>query len=138
MAILPSFILDLAVVLVACAALLSLVWYFFRKYRKKMVKQHEASEAAAEEGQSPAKLNFNEIKETMLTGPDAKEKLELMRTEAYLDRPTQKLLRNLLENGKGAAILPTYDLSLGFSYKSVESVFDEKSRGPTSKEVEDT
>ena len=137
MAILPSFILDLAVVLVSCAALLSLVWFFFRKYRKKMVKQHEAPEAAAEERRSPAKLNFDEIKETMLIGPDVKEKLELMRTEAYLDRPTQKLLRNLLENGKGAAILPTYDLSFGFRYKSVESVFDEKPRGPTSKEVED-
>ncbi len=137
MAILPSFILDLAVFLVAVAALLSLIWYFFRRYRKKMVKQHEAPEAAAEEKRSPAKLNFEEIKETMLIGPDAKEKLELMRTEAYLDRPTQKLLRNLLENGKGAAILPTYDLSSGFRYKSVESVFDEKPRGPTQKEVED-
>jgi predicted RNA-binding Zn-ribbon protein involved in translation (DUF1610 family) len=136
LAILPSFVLDLAVVLVACAALLSLVWYFSRKHRKRIVKQREVSEAA-EERQSPAKLNFDEIKETMLTGPDAKEKLELMRTEAYLDRPTQKLLRNLLENGKGAAILPTYDLSFGFRYKSVESVFDEDLRGSTSKEVED-
>ncbi|MDH5635917.1 MAG: hypothetical protein OEY47_04550, partial [Candidatus Bathyarchaeota archaeon] len=136
MAILSSFILDLAVVLAACAALLSLVWYLSRKNRKRIVKQREASEAA-EERQSPTNLSFDEIKETMLTGPDAKEKLELMRTEAYLDRPTQKLLRNLLENGKKAAILPTYDLSLGFRYKSVESVFDESHRGPISKEAED-
>ncbi len=51
------------------------------------------------------------------------KELELKRKEAYIERPIQALLRNLLETKK-EEILPTYDPSYGFRYTAVESVFN--------------
>jgi len=123
--ILPTLILELAIISIACATLVSLIWYSLKWYKKQTTKQREALRAAEEKSQSSAKLNFNEIRELMLTGSDAGEEIGLKRTEAYIERPTQKLLRNLLESGKEATILPTYDPSFGFRYETVESSFDE-------------
>jgi len=123
--ILTNLILELTIILIACATLFSLIWYFSKRYQEKTAKQHEAQRAAEEKRQSSAKLNFEEIRELMLTRPDAEEEIELKRMEAYIERPTQKLLRNLLESGKETTILPTYDPSFGFRYKTVESAFDE-------------
>jgi hypothetical protein len=92
---------------------------------EKPVKQDPSKEKVGEEKQPSDQLRFNEIRELMLKGPEAEEEIDLRRREAYIERPTQKLLRNLLEGGKKAEILPIYDLSLGFRYKTVESVFDE-------------
>ncbi len=90
---------------------------------KKTVKRSPDGKAEGEKASD--QLSFNEVKELMLKGPDAEEETELKRREAYIERPTQKLLRNLLEGGKKAEILPSYDLTLGFRYETVESVFDE-------------
>ena len=94
---------------------------------EKTAGERPSKRKAEEEKQPSDQLRFNEIRELMLTGPDAEEEIELKRREAYIERPTQKLLRNLLEGGKKAEILPSYDLSLGFRYKTVESVFDDRS-----------
>lgn len=102
-----------------------LLWlYFFKWSQKKTVNQVEAG-GVAENRPLSSKLNFDEIKELMLTNPDAKEEIQLKRKEAYIERPTQKLLRNLLESGKEAMIRPTYDPSFGFRYETVESAFDQ-------------
>jgi len=90
-----------------------------------MAKQDDAKKVAEETRLSPTKLNFDEIRELMLTEPDAAEEIELKRKEAYIERPTQRLLRNILKSGKKATILPTYDKSFGFRYEAVESAFDE-------------
>lgn len=113
-----------AVFLGFVACVLSIL-YFFKWYQKKTVKQREAQSAAEEERRSSAKLNFDEIRELMLTNPDVAEEIELKRKEAYIERPTQRLLRDLLESGKEATVLPTYDQSFGFRYETVESAFDE-------------
>ena len=122
---LPIFIWELIIIFIACTTLISLIWYFSKRYRKQKAKGREALVTAEEKMHSSAKLNFNDIRELMLTGPDAKEEVELKRKEAYIERPAQKLLRNLLESGKKATTLPTYDPSFGFRYKTVEAVFDE-------------
>jgi len=87
-----------------------------------------------ERGQSPDRLSFNEINELMLGSTDKKEEIELERREAYIERPTQRLLRKLLESGKEAEILPTYDPSSGFRYETAESVFEEDVTPETAKE----
>lgn len=92
---------------------------------EKKAKEEPSVRKIGEEKQPSDQLRFNEIRELMLRGLEAEEEIELKRREAYIERPTQKLLRNLLEGGKKAEILPTYDLSLGFRYETVESVFDE-------------
>ncbi|MGQ9552429.1 MAG: TackOD1 domain-containing metal-binding protein [Candidatus Bathycorpusculaceae bacterium] len=78
-----------------------------------------------ERGRSRGRLSFNEINELMLGGADKKEEIELERRDAYIERPTQRLLRKLLESGKEAEMLPTYDPSYGFRYETAESVFEE-------------
>nr|MDO8133072.1 hypothetical protein [Candidatus Njordarchaeum guaymaensis] len=118
-------ILELAMVLLwvtlLWATILSLILYFSQK--KKIRKQSETQRTAEE--RLPAKLSFDEIKELMLAKPHMEEEIELKRMEAYIERPSQKLLRNLLEMGKEAEMLPTYDPSFGFRYKTAESAFDE-------------
>lgn len=93
---------------------------------KKTVKQRETQGLAEKERRRLSDhLSSNEINKLMHDTPDKKEEIELERREAYIERPTLKLLRNLLGNGKKAEILPTYDPASGFRYKVVESVFEE-------------
>jgi DNA-directed RNA polymerase subunit RPC12/RpoP len=92
---------------------------------KKRAKQCEANGKAEGKRQLYDQLSLNEIKELALVKPGSEEEIELKRREAYIERPAQKLLRNLLESGKKAEILPTYDPSSSFRYETVESVFDE-------------
>ena len=125
MEFLQVFVLELAIIFITCATLVSLIWYFLKWYKKQTAKQREALRTAEEEKSPSAKLDFSEIRELMLTGSEAVEEIELKRMEAYLERPAQNLLRNLLESGKEAETLPTYDPSFGFRYKTVESAFNE-------------
>lgn len=120
----PFLVLEIAIILIMCVIIGSLAWYFFKGYHRKTKKQRETQEAE-EERPTRTKLGLDEIRELMLARPDTKEEIELKRIEAYVERPTQKLLRNLLESGKEAEILPAYDPSFGFRYKTVESAFDE-------------
>ena len=92
---------------------------------KRRAEQREAKEMAEGKRQAYDQLSLNEIKELALAKPGSEEEIELKRREAYIERPTQKLLRDLLERGKKAEILPTYDPSSSFRYETVESVFDE-------------
>jgi DNA-directed RNA polymerase subunit RPC12/RpoP len=92
---------------------------------KKRAKQREAEGTAEGKRQLYDQLSLNEIKELALAKPGSEEEIEFKRREAYIERPTQKLLRSLLERGKKAEILPTYDPSSSFRYETVESVFDE-------------
>ena len=86
------------------------------------------------------RLGFDDVRELIasaraLAGPNMGEEIELRRKDAYVELPTQKLLRSLLEKGKNAEILPTYDPSYGFRYKAVESVFDEEAAPAKSAEL---
>ncbi len=119
---LGTIILEVATVLIACATLVSLTWYFYKVYNKRTGKQ--LLKRQEEKRLPPIKLNLDEIRELMLTRPDAKEEIEIKRMEAYTERTTQRLLRQLLDRGKEAEILPTYDPSFGFRYKAVESAFN--------------
>ena len=92
---------------------------------KRITEQGEAKETPEVKKRSYDQLSLNEIKELALAKPGSEEEIELKRREAYIERPAQKLLRSLLEGGKKAEILPTYDLSSSFRYETVESVFDE-------------
>jgi len=92
---------------------------------KKRGKQREVKGTAEGKSQLHDQLSLSEIKELALAKPGAAEEIELKRREAYIERATQKLLRTLLEGGKKAEIVPTYDPSSSFRYETVESVFDE-------------
>ena len=77
-----------------------------------------------EETRSPDALKFDEIRQLLLDKRGGMDEIELLRKEAYVELPIQKLLRNLLEDWKKVEIIPTYDPSQGYRYKTVESVFD--------------
>jgi len=116
---------TLIAVFVTFATASALIWLFSHKWSpKKIIKQKEAGKA--EEQKLPStRLDFDEIRGLMLTKPEAEEEIKLERMKAYIERPTQKLLRGLLESGGKTEILPTYDPSFGFRYKALESAFDE-------------
>jgi len=92
---------------------------------KKSAKQ-SGSRRAVEEKNPPTKLSSDEIGELIFSHAQAgaQKEIELKRREAYIERSTQKLVRNLLQGGKKAEIFPTYDPCSGFRYETVESVFD--------------
>jgi DNA-directed RNA polymerase subunit RPC12/RpoP len=92
---------------------------------KRRTEQGEAKETPEVKKRSYDQLSLSEIKELALAKPGSEEEIEFKRREAYIERPTQKLLRSLLESEKKAEILPTYDPSSSFRYETVESVFDE-------------
>lgn len=78
-----------------------------------------------EKGSSRAELRVDEIKELLGKQAGRESDKGLLRMEVYIERPVQRLLRNLLEAGPKAEILPEYDTSHGFGYKDVESVLGE-------------
>jgi len=104
----------------------ALIWVHDLKWsKKKAAKREETKKLEEEQRRLSAKLDFDELRELMLTKPEAEEEIKLERMKAYIERPTQKLLQNLMEGEKKTEILPAYDPFFGFRYKTVESVFDE-------------
>lgn len=65
-------------------------------------------------------------KEHSLMTKETDEQLQEERKEAYLERPSQNLLRRLLKNGNKAEIIPIYDPKLGFIYKTAQQAFEEE------------
>jgi len=116
---------TLIVVLLTFATASALIWLFSLKWSPEKIAKQKKEEKAEEQRLRSTKLDFEEIRGLMLTKPEAEEEIKLERMKAYIERPTQKLLRGLLESGGKTEILPTYDPSLGFRYEVVESVFDE-------------
>jgi hypothetical protein len=87
-----------------------------KRQSKKKSKDQEESDVQ----------NLSENQDHFFWAPDSDYDLQTQRKEAYIERPTQILLRDLLKNGKSANIIPTYDPTSGFIYKSVESAFEEE------------
>ena len=67
-----------------------------------------------------------ESKEHSLMTTETDEQLQEKRKEAYLERPSQNLLRRLVKNGNNAEIIPIYDPNLGFIYKTAQQAFEEE------------
>ena len=70
------------------------------------------------------KSNANN-KELTIGAPDIEDEIELERREAYVELETQTLLRDLLRNDAKEEIIPTYDPTEGFIYKTIEHVCEE-------------
>ncbi len=73
-----------------------------------------------------------ESKEKSSKTKETDEYLQEERKEAYLERPSQNLLRSLLKNGNNAEIIPIYDPKLGFIYRTAEQAFEEEISTPRS------
>ena len=116
---------TLIAIFVTFATASALIWLFSHKWSPKKIAKQKEERKAEEQRLRSTRLDFDEIRGLMLTKPEAEEEIKLERMKAYIERPTQKLLRGLLESGGKTEILPTYDPSLGFRYKPVESAFDE-------------
>ena len=67
-----------------------------------------------------------ESKEHSLMTTETDEQLQEKRKEAYLERPSQNLLRRLIKNGNNAEIIPIYDPNLGFIYETAQQAFEEE------------
>lgn len=104
-------------------ATITVLWYSFRRSRKESMERLEALKVAEEERKrGTGQIDFDKLRELVLK-PESEE-IKLERMKAYIERPTQKLLRGLLEKGKSSEIIPIYDPSIGFRYKTAESAFD--------------
>jgi hypothetical protein len=81
-----------------------------------------------------SELKFHDIKDLLRNQAQEDGEVELRRIEAYIERPTQQLLRHLLE-ATPAEIAPTYDLARGFRYADVETFLTDKSGDDRSPEA---
>jgi len=108
---------------------IAFVWYLFRRSKKESMEKLEALRVAEEERKRTVggPIDVDRLRELVLK-PESEE-MKLERMKAYIERPTQKLLRSLLEKGKNPEIVPVYDPTIGFRYKAAESAFD-KSASP--------
>jgi predicted RNA-binding Zn-ribbon protein involved in translation (DUF1610 family) len=103
---------------------------FNKLFSRDAEEKQEVSQAA--QGQRrPTETELNGLKDLMLGRFDAGTEAERKRKEAYIERPVQRLLRNLLETDN-REIIPTYDPSHGFRFTTVESLLD----GDTPQEAE--
>jgi len=126
---LEQWYITLTIILIAYATACAIIWLFSLKWsKKKEAKQQRNLRAAEEQRQQSAKLDaskLDEIRELILTKPEAEEEIKLERKKAYMERPVQRVLRNILESGGKEEILPTHDPIFGFRYKIVEAAYDE-------------
>jgi len=89
------------------------------------IESEETLDAAMEQGQSSNHLSSTETSDLLLRSQDNEEEIQYLRREAYIELPTQILLRNLLKDENRTEITPTYDPAYGFIYETVETVFGE-------------
>ena len=78
-----------------------------------------------EQKQSFVQRHNSESKDNTLMTTDVEDQIQIERKEAYIERSTQNLLRNLL-GSENEEIIPTYDPTLGFIYKTIKKAFEEE------------
>jgi predicted RNA-binding Zn-ribbon protein involved in translation (DUF1610 family) len=66
------------------------------------------------------KNDNNKSRKQSLANTKTEDELNAERKEAYMEVPTQNLLRGLLKKGKNTEICPNYEPSIGFVYESIE------------------
>jgi len=116
-----TFLVYIAVSLAAYVVTIALLWYNFKRSKKESVEKLEAV-IEEERKRSETQIDFDRLRELVLK-PDSEE-MKLERMKAYIERPTQKVLRSLLEKDKNSEIIPIYDPVIGFRYKTAELAFD--------------
>lgn len=94
---------------------------------KKEKKQRGSKRTEKEPGQPSVQRHYSESKEHLLTAADLDYDFQTERKQAYMEGPTQNLLRSLLKKGKTGEILPSYDPASGFIYKTIEPALEEVS-----------
>jgi len=119
-----TFLIFIVASLAVYVATIAVLWYNFKRSKKESAVKLDELKAAEEErkrtGAGP--IDFGRLRELVLK-PESEE-MKLERMKAYIERPTQKLLRGLLEKGKSSEIIPVYDPSIGFRYKAAETAFE--------------
>jgi len=93
---------------------------------RKKNKEPESKRKEKEPKQPSVKRRYSESKGHSLMTKETDEQLQEERKEAYLERPSQNLLRRLLKNGNNAEIIPIYDPNLGFIYKTAQQAYEEE------------
>ena len=104
---------------------------FLNRFSRKKTPKPESTSS---NDKPMSELKFHDIKDLLRNPAQADGEAELQRMAAYIERPTQKLLRHLLET-KPAEITPTYDLTSGFRYADVEALLIEKTKDHKSPET---
>jgi hypothetical protein len=104
---------------------ITVLWYSFKRSKKESAEKLEVLRVAEEERKhSTAPIDYERLRELVLK-PESEE-MKLERMKAYIQRPTQKLLRSLMEKGKPSEIVPIYDPTVGFRYQAAEAALDGK------------
>jgi ssDNA-binding Zn-finger/Zn-ribbon topoisomerase 1 len=93
---------------------------------KKEKKQRGSKRTEKEQKQPSVHRRYSESKEYSSIAAVTDDEIQTERKQAYIERPTQNLLRNLLKTGKNEEILPSYDPASGFIYKTIEPAFEEE------------
>jgi len=117
-------IIVVAAFLAAYVVGMALFWYLFKRSKKESAEKLEALKVAEEERKRAVggQIDIDRLRELVLK-PESEE-MKLERMKAYIERPTQKLLRSLLEKGKNPEIIPVYDPTVGFRYRAAETAFE--------------
>ncbi len=129
-----TFLIYVLASLAAYVVAIAVLWYSFKRSKKESAEKLEALKAAEHERKPTAvsPIDFERLRELVLK-PESEE-MKLERMKAYIQRPTQKLLRSLLEKGKSPEIVPVYDPTVGFRYKAAEAALE---GSPSPLEVEE-
>lgn len=118
-----TFLIYIVASIAAYIAAVVFLWYNFRRSKKESVEKLEVLRAAEEDRKRTGdQIDFDRLRELVLK-PESEE-MKLERMKAYIQRPTQKLLRNMVDGGEKSEIIPVYDPSIGFRYKAAECAFD--------------
>ena len=94
--------------------------------KEKKQRRSKRTEKKKEQKQSNVQRYESENQHHSLWATDFDYAFQTERKEAYMERPTQNLLRSLLKKGKTEEILPSYDPTSGFIYKTIEPAFEEE------------
>ena len=118
-----TFLIYIVASVAAYVVAITVLWYYLRRSKKESTEKLEALRVAEDERKrAGGPIDIDRLRELVLK-PESEE-MKLERMKAYIERPTQKLLRSLLEKGKSPEIIPIYDPTIGFRYKAAESAFD--------------
>jgi ssDNA-binding Zn-finger/Zn-ribbon topoisomerase 1 len=93
---------------------------------KQVKTKSRILENVDKENKKPSVQNINESKNLSFEAPDTDSEIKTERKEAYIERPTQNLLRSLLKGVKNQEIIPVYDPVSGFIYKTIEPAFEKE------------
>lgn len=82
-------------------------------------KQRKSKKTEKNQNGNSNHKNYNQNPNQKLGNSKTNDELNAERKEAYMEIPTQSLLRDLLKKGKNTEIYPNYDPSIGFIYDSI-------------------